>query len=389
MYNPFQAKRPNILESDFDSRDMPKHLSRMIVHFSIDLHRELLKTQDKHDNIIYSPSNIAAGLSMALAGARGNTAEELLAVIRTRDENVHENFASFLPKLSSHCQKLQFRAANRIYSDTKFSVADECAAFLNTTYSSTIVSVDFQNNSETVRAQINDWVKEVTESKITDLLAPGTVNAIYFRGLWESPFPVDKTSRRDFNVDASTKIQVDMMTQEKEFAIAHSDELAARAIELPYRGGRASMVILLPDAVDGLSHMERHLSHHKMSAILADLKETPNVQLSMPKLSLEQSFSLKNTLKAMGINDLFSEKCDLSGMFKTGNPSVSDMIHKVYLQVSEEGTEPAAGKAAAAAEPTDSGAPKKTEFTVDHPFMLFVLRGKSDVLLFMSTVRKP
>ncbi|KAL3229358.1 hypothetical protein MRX96_023666 [Rhipicephalus microplus] len=174
---------------------MPKHLSRMIVHFSIDLHRELLKTRDQRSNTIYSPYSVATGLSMALAGARGNTAEELLSVIRTKDENVHDKFASFFPKLSN--QKLQFYVANRIYSDLKFPVVDEFAVFLNSTYSSNIVSVDFQNKSESVRVQINDWIKEATGSKITDLLAPGSVgpttsvilvNTIYFRGLWESPF---------------------------------------------------------------------------------------------------------------------------------------------------------------------------------------------------------
>ncbi|KAH7951342.1 serpin B3 [Rhipicephalus sanguineus] len=375
---------------------MPKHLSRMIVHFSIDLHRELLKSKDKRNNTVYSPYSIATGLSMALAGARGNTAEELLSVIRTKDDNVHDKFASFLPKLSS--QKLQFYVANRIYSDLKFPVIDECAVFLNTTYSSTIVSVDFQNKSESVRVEINDWIKEATESKITEILAPGSVgpttsvilvNTIYFRGLWESPFPADKTSRRDFNVNATTKVQVDMMCLKQDFAIAHSDELAVRALEMPYKGGRASMVLLLPDAIDGLSYLEHHLSHHKLSAILADLKETPNVQLSMPKLLLQQSFSLKNTLMALGIHDLFSEKCDLSGMFKTGSPSVSDIIHKAYLQVDEEGTEAAAATAVVGVGCSVPAAAQTTEFVVDHPFMLFVLRGKSDMLLFMSSVRNP
>lgn len=378
---------------------MPKHLSRMIVHFSMDLHRELLKSRhDKLENIVSSPYSIATSLSMMLFGARGNTAEELLAVLHARDEKVHDQFASFLPKLSSHSHKLQFHAANRIYSDLKFPVIDECTAFLNSTYSSTIVSVDFQNNSESIRAQINDWVKEVTESKITDLLAPGTVgpstsvilvNAIYFRGFWESPFPATNTSRRDFNFNANTKVQVDMMSQKQDFAIAHSDELSARAIEMPYKGGRASMVILLPDAVDGLSHLEHHLTHSKLSAILADFKETPNVQLSMPKLLLQQSFSLKDTFLAMGVSDLFSAKCDLSGMFKTGNPSVSDIIHKVYLQVDEEGTEAAAATAVMGCGSSGPGATQTTEFTVDHPFMLFILRSKSDVVLFMSSVRHP
>ncbi|XP_037575322.1 leukocyte elastase inhibitor [Dermacentor silvarum] len=381
---------------------MPKSLSRMVVRFSVDLHKELLHSRkDKKENVTSSPFMITAALSMTFAGARENTADELLAVLRGKDEKLHENFASFMPKLSSHSHKLQFHVANRIYSDEKFPVVEEYATFVNSTYASTIQSVDFEKRSEAVRGQINDWVKVVTESKIVDLLAPGSVNpttnvllinAVYFKGLWESPFPASSTSRRDFNVDSKTKVQVDMMCQKQEFAISHSEELGVRAIEMPYRGGRTSMIILLPDEIEGLSHLEHHLSHCKLSNIVADLKETPNVEVIMPKLLLHQCLYLKDTLVAMGVNDLFSGKCDLSGMFKTGNPVVSEMIHSVYLQIDEDGTDAAVATPAVAAASTTTVSPaatQKTEFVVDHPFMLLVLKSKSDVILFMSSVRHP
>lgn len=381
---------------------MPKSLSRMVVRFSVDLHKELLHSRkDKKENVTSSPFMITAALSMTFAGARENTADELLAVLRGKDEKLHENFASFMPKLSSHSHKLQFHVANRIYSDEKFPVVEEYATLVNSTYASTIQSVDFEKRSEAVRGEINDWVKVVTESKIVDLLAPGSVNpttnvllinAVYFKGLWESPFPASSTSRRDFNVDSKTKVQVDMMCQKQEFAISHSEELGVRAIEMPYRGGRTSMIILLPDEIEGLSHLEHHLSHCKLSNIVADLKETPNVEVIMPKLLLHQCLYLKDTLVAMGVNDLFSGKCDLSGMFKTGNPVVSEMIHSVYLQIDEDGTDAAVATPAVAAASTTTVSPaatQKTEFVVDHPFMLLVLKSKSDVILFMSSVRHP
>lgn len=379
---------------------MPKSLSRMIVRFSVDLHKELLHSRkDRRENVTSSPFSIAAALSMTLAGSRGNTGDELLAALRGKDK-LHEHFASFLPKLSSHSHKLQFHLANRIYSDQKFPVADEYANFLNSTYVSAVVSVDFEKHSETIRCDINEWVKAVTESKIVDLLTPGSVspstnvllvNAVYLKGLWESPFPASSTSRRDFHVNSKTKVQVDMMCQRQAFAISQSVELSARAIEMPYRGCRTSMVILLPDEIDGLSHLEHHLSHGKLSNIVADLKETPNVEVIMPKLLLQQCLYLKDTLMAMGVNDLFSTKCDLSGMFKSGHPVVSDMVHKVYLQVDEDGTDAAVATPAMASAPSTSPPTptEKTEFVVDHPFMLLVLKSKSDVVLFMSSVRHP
>lgn len=377
---------------------MPKSLNRMTVHFAMDLHRELLCCRkEKLDTVISSPFSIAASLSMTLAGARGKTAQELLSVLRAKDDKVHEAFAAFLQKLSGQSHKQQVHLANRIYSDQKFPVVEDYAAFLNSSYVSTVQSVDFEK-SDSVRAEINDWVKVTTESKIVDILAPGSVtastgviliSAIYFTGLWESPFLASSTSRREFIVNSKTKVEVDMMVQKRQFAIARSEELKARAIEVPYKGGRASMVILLPDEVDGLSYLEHHLSHCKLSNILADLSETPNVQFSLPKLSFQQGLSLKSTLTSMGVNDLFSTNCDLSGMFKTGRPSVFDLVHRVFLQVDEGETEPApatAGETSAAAAPE---AAQTTDFLVDHPFMLFVVKGKSDVVLFIGSVRRP
>ncbi|XP_075721840.1 iris-like [Rhipicephalus microplus] len=376
---------------------MPKSLSRMIVRFSVDLHRELVRSRrDKRENVTSSPFSIAAALAMTLAGSRGNTGDELLAALRGKDGKLHEHFASFLPKLSSHSHKLQYYFANRIYCDLTFPVAEEYVTFLKLTYVSTIVSVDFEKRSETVRGEINDWVKTVTESKIADLLAPGSVgpsmgvllvNAVYFRGLWESPFTACSTSRRDFNVNSRTKVRMNMMRQKQAYSISRNDDLGVRAIEMPYRGGRSSMVVLLPNEIDGLSHLEHHLSHGKLSNILADLKETPDVEVTMPKLLLQQCLYLKDTLTAMGVNDLFSAKCSLSGMFKSGSPVVSNMVHKVYLRVHEDGTDHAVSTPAMAMASSPPTTTQKTDFVVDYSFMLLVLKRESDVVIFMSSVR--
>ncbi|KAH8028081.1 hypothetical protein HPB51_012667 [Rhipicephalus microplus] len=331
---------------------MPKSLSRMIVRFSVDLHRDLVRSRrDKRENVTSSPFSITAALSMTLAGSRGNTGDEMLAALRGKDGKLHEHFASFLPKLSSHSHKLQYYFANRIYCDLTFPVAEEYVTFLKSTYVSTIVSVDFEKHSETVRGEINDWVKTVTESKIADLLAPGSVgpstgvllvNAVLLQGTWESPFPACSTSRRDFNVNSRTKVR-------------------------------------------------HHLSHGKLSNILVDLKETPDVEVTMPKLLLQQCLYLKDTLTAMGVSDLFSAKCNLSGMFKSGSPVVSNMVHKVYLRVDEDGTDPVVSTPAMAmtSSPPTTTTTQKTDFVVDHLFMLLVLKSKSYVVIFMSSVRHP
>lgn len=378
---------------------MPKCLSHPIAHIAVDLYNQIAHSRvDHQDNVIYSPLSVAAVLAMALGGAGSKTADELFSVLHAKGDKIHEKFAEFLPKLSSHSQKVHFYVANRIYSDQKFPVLDSYANFLKESYGSAIVPVDFENSSEAIRVGINVWAKTATASKIADLLKRGTVgpstsvmlvNATYFKGAWKSPFKAGSTSRRDFHVSCNAKVQVEMMNQQQTFATSSCSHLKARAIELLYDGGNASMVILLPDEIEGLSHLERNLSIARLKAVVDDLKDTPDVMLSLPKVHLEQGLSLKNALVAMGVVALFSNSCDLSAAFMNGKPVVSDIVHKSLLNIDEEGTEPASSPAETVNKSASQSGEKSTEFIVDHPFMWFIKRQKPGVILFMGAVRKP
>ena len=64
--------------------------------FAIDLHRKLARDGG---NLVVSPLSAAATLAMALAGARGDTAREIEAVLRLADGqgDIHAAFAALLP----------------------------------------------------------------------------------------------------------------------------------------------------------------------------------------------------------------------------------------------------------------------------------------------------
>lgn len=378
---------------------MPMCLSHPIAHIAVDLYHQLMQSRGDHqDNIIYSPLSVAVILAMALGGAAYKTADELFSVLHAKGDKIHEMFAEFLPKLSSHTRKVHLYVANRIYSDQKLPVLDSYANFLKETYDSAIVPVDFEKHSEAIRAEINEWAKAATASKIADLLEAGTVgpstsvllvNATYFKGAWKWPFAAGSTTLRDFHVSSKVKVQVEMMSQKQNFPMSRCSHLKATAIELHYDGGHASMVILLPDEIEGLSHLENHLSISSLKTIMEDLKDTPDVTLSLPKVRLQQGLSLKNALEAMGVGALFSKDCEMSAAFTKGKPVVSDFVHKSSLNIDEEGTEPASGPAERVSESAPQSTEKSTDFTVDHPFIWFIKRHKPNVILFMGSVRKP
>ncbi|KAH9376110.1 hypothetical protein HPB48_005663 [Haemaphysalis longicornis] len=378
---------------------MAMSLSNAVGYLAVDLYDQLRHARTKrHTNVICSPLSMAAALAMTLGGARAKTAEELYAVLRAKEGRTHQFFASFMHKLSSTDRNADISIANRLYCDERLAVQASYMEFLNAHYGSEIIPVDFANKCENVRAEINQWVKTMTDPLMMNVLArdsisPSTsvllVSAMHFTGIWESPFLASSTSRQDFHLSTKHKVKVDMMYQKQDFAVSHSAVLKARAIELPYHGRRTSMIILLPDEIEGLHHLEHHLSVPALLDLLGGLKDLSDVKLSVPKLVVNQCLSYKSILTTMGITELFSESCDLSGIFNDAKPQISDVVHKSFLRIDEEGTEGASATAAMICGSTGLARGPPVDFVVNHPFMLLVAHNKPDVILFVGSVRKP
>ncbi|XP_050037005.1 ipis-1-like [Dermacentor andersoni] len=364
------------------------------------MYTQLQSQNEGGENLIFSPFGIAVALTMALTGARNNTAEELASLLHVKDhqDKGHDHFPQFLNNLSQFAPDVEFYVANRIYSGQQFRVHRSYRSHLENSYGATIRTVDFKKGHEAVRLEANAWISQQTVSKIRDLLPPGSVdagtalillNAVYFKGFWKSPFRAADTAPRNFHLDSRNTVRVDTMFQHSEsYRLGSSNELRARALEIPYRGGTMSMVILLPDGIEGLPFLERQLSWERLSSLLRCLKRSNNVQLSLPKLKLEQRHVLNDVLKALGAVDLFTPGvADLSGMFQDARPAVSDIVHKTFLQVDEEGTE--AVNAAAIMLRSTLRKWRPAHFTVDHPFMFIIKSKEPDVILFIGSVRRP
>ncbi|CAN8009592.1 unnamed protein product, partial [Ixodes pacificus] len=376
---------------------MEASLSNPILNFSVDLYKQLKPSgKDTAGNVFCSPFSIAAALSMALAGARGNTAKQIAAILHSNDDKIHNHFSSFLCKLPSYAPDVALHIANRMYSEQTFHPKAEYTTLLQKSYDSTIKAVDFAGNADRVRQEVNAWVEEATRSKIRDLLAPGTVdastslilvNAIYFKGLWDSQFKPSATKPEDFHLTPQTSKTVDMMHQKGDFKMGHCSDLKVTALEIPYKGNKMSMIILLPEDVEGLSVLEEHLTAPKLSALLGGMNVTSDVNLRLPKFKLEQSIGLKDVLMAMGLKDFFTSLANLSGISATENLCASDVIHKAFVEVNEEGTE----AAAATAIPIMLCCaifPEVVNFFVDHPFMFLIHSHDPDVVLFMGSIRE-
>ncbi len=177
-----------------------------------------------------------------------------------------------------------------------------------------------------------------------------------------------------------------MMSLSETFNYLEYSDWDCKILELPYQDDKASMVILLPNAKDGLGRLEEAVTMETLNAAL-DQMRPESIDLRLPKFKLEQSIDLKDHLEALGIVDLFDANvADLSGISGKKGLVVSGAIHKSYVNVNEKGT-----KAAGA---TDVGFTYLSGkfyqiFVVDRPFM-FCLRDKqTGSILFMGRLLTP
>lgn len=337
---------------------------------------------------------------MTLAGARGNTAKQLAAVLHvTESDKIHEQFGQLLNQLPySWDSDNSFHAANLMYSARELKVHREFEALLEKDFRARIMSVDFKKNPESVRKEANKWVSVETKSKIKELLPPGSVtestvfiilNAIYFKGTWQQRFDERHSKNKPFHLNSRSSVEVEMMFQrEARFKVGQSTELKATLVEMPYIGETFSMVILVPDEVEGLPFLEGQLTESRLRSALNSLAMKDNVELTLPKFKLEYSASLSDALSALGAKDLFSDSADLSGIFESGKASVSQVFHKAFVQVDEEGTEAAAATAEIGMGSSAPNDKPVTRVVVDHPFMFLIRKNEGNVILFMGSVRK-
>jgi len=366
-------------------------------HFATDLYARL---KDKTSgNLFFSPYSISAALAMTYAGAAGETQKQMADVLHftVPESELHQAMARLRENLLADMKKgYQLRVANRLWGQRGYEFLSE---FLQTTrkdYGAELAVLDFSRNTEAARQEINAWVERQTENKIKDLLAPGVLdpstrlvltNAIYFKGNWQEKFEKDATKDAPFNVSADKEVTVPMMHQTESFGYRATGDL--QVLQLPYAKGELSMVVLLPKAIEGLSGLEKKLTHESLDRWMKELRPQ-KVIVYLPRFKMTSQFGLKDTLQAMGMTLAFGEKAVFSRMSRSEQLFISAVVHKAFVDVNEEGTEAAAATGVIMA-PT--AAPFRPEeppvFRADHPFLFLIRDNGTGSILFMGRVTNP
>ena len=249
--------------------------------------------------------------------------------------------------------------------------------------------------------KINTDVANVTRNKILDLVTADAlsraqlvlVSALYFKADWKHRFPEADTRKAPFLTadagDVPRELEVDMMTQEA-LRLPYKKFDNFDALSVPYSDPAYSMLVLRPveRSIDAVNVLRNELGTLNIADILKQLRRT-RVLLKMPKFRIEAEYELPDQLRQLGITKIFQSDADLTGI--SDRPlTVNKVIHKVFMEVTEEGTE-AAGAGAVVIVPVSLPwpPPRTVSFTLDRPFFAVVYNSQHQINLFTAFVAAP
>ncbi|XP_033760129.1 serpin B8-like [Pecten maximus] len=360
--------------------------------FTLEIYKRLTK-MSTDGNLFYSPFSISAAMSMVYLGAREQTAAQMIPALRIQSlgQRVHDGYEDYLKVVLGKSDNVTLQIANRLYPDSKTDIVPSFIELCAKHYQADTKTMDY-GQFETARKEINEWVSHQTAEKIKDLLPEGSlnpltmmvlVNAIYFKGDWETKFDDKVTRDMTFHNLKGQQKTVKMMFQKAtKFPLKYDDEFKCKVLELPYKGNSLSMVIILPDDTDGLPALEEKLTPSVLKGLTTEMPPV-KVEVFLPKFKLKSGFELSKMFQSMGMTDLFDKsKADLTGIDASKMSYVSAIFHQAFVDVNEEGTEAAAATAVVMMKRSLPRPP--LQFKADHPFMFVIKDNRSNTILFVG-----
>ena len=384
-----------------------------------DLGLELLRTGSKsNSNALLSPYSIQNALAMTWSGADGNTFAEMKKALHYSADNaeIGRSFAALRQQLDDAAQRSALYAgqakntnnaitltiANGLFGQTGYNFHESFLSQVKEVYSATFDPLDFAKNPAGATKHINTWVEERTRQRIRNLIPDDAldrltrlvlVNAIYLKAPWQEPFSLSATHPQPFHLSAVDSVSVPTMAGKRN--LGYAKRAGFSVVTIPYLGGDIQFLILLPDEPDGLAALEKKLTVQ----LLVESANLPRqeVILYLPQLKLEPPLMiLSAALQSLGMRTAF-DKPQGSANFNRIAPRraddylyISDVFHKTFLRLDENGTEAAAATAIAMRAGAIKREPQQpAEVRVDHPFLFAIQHRPTGACLFLGRLTDP
>lgn len=340
---------------------------------------DFMKYMPKDQNYMISPFSIKMAMMMAANGANGYTQKEILSALGVSSIDEYNQKASDIITRYNSSKDVNLNVANSIW----LNKTEAMGANFKDTYKKIISDfykgIAREESADTIASKINDFIAKETKNKITNVLPTeepadflsALVNTIYFKGSFENQFNTANTKKDTFTDRNGDKFEIDFMHQTEYFGYYEND--GVQMLKMNYSGRDIAMYILLNDDNKDVDIND-----------IINKMEYKKVSVSMPKFKTEFTKSFVDVLKQMGINIAFTNAADFSNMFDNVEAHISDVIHKTFIEVDENGTEAAAATVILIAKSSLPMPEEIKEFKANRPFTYFIRDEVSGEILFLG-----
>jgi len=358
--------------------------------------------KDPKQNMIISPLGIAMAFAMAYNGAAGATKKEMAKTLGLRslsddDINRANHYLMHPPGKADPAEQPEI--ANALWVQKDFPINPDFRSVCESFYDASVANLNFVGDPKGAAAEINSWVDKNTHHRIPAIVGeiePDTrlilTDAVYFKATWSLPFNKAETRPRPFHLMSGDSRQTALMDQSESFSYFENQNF--QAIQLPYGNeGRYGMYVFLPRKTQGLPDFLRALDERHWKRWTSQFAENSG-EIALPKFETTYSKQLNEALKAMGMRLAFDDRrADFSRIPLHPTPAtpllISDVEHKTWMKVDEEGTEAGAATSLVMEMASLSGSSHPFVMIVDHPFFFAITEQESGALLFAGVVMDP
>lgn len=351
-----------------------------------------LSEQETGKNVVISPLSVAIALAMTYNGAEGTTKQAMAEVMGLTElslQEINDANALFLSMAANLDSQVQLAIANSIWVGNDIVLAPDFIHRSRHFYASEIANLDF--SARDAANIINQWVTDKTHKKIEELVKQDIIstaillllNAIYFKGLWTRQFDKAKTKDGAFTLLDGTRKQHPMMSQSGHYDYYENENF--QAVCLPYGEGRISMYIFLPKSAISINEFQKSLNIKNWQRWLSNFRNLEG-DIVMPRFKVEYGAKLRDALTALGMGVVFNQDANFEGI-GTGSLMISNVIHKTFVEVNEEGTEAAAATAVIVTKALIRS--KRFSMTVNRPFFCAIRDKETGAILFMGLIAEP
>jgi len=368
----------------------PKNLAQAHNALGFNVVRDL--NHEQKDNVFISPTSIALALSMVYNGANGDTKQAMASTLQFKNldtSQINQESLGLINLLKNPDKDVELSIANSIWTHQGLDVKPEFLKSVSDYYQAKSTALDF--NDPGAAKEINSWVDKNTKGKIPTIvdsipsdMVMYLINATYFKGTWTKSFDKSQTVDKAFVPSKGASYKVPMMYQhEDDFSYYETDDF--QSVSLPYgKSKRLSMYVFLPKDLEKFTDS---LDIQKWELWMSKYKESKGTVL-LPRFKMEYEKELKDTLTKLGMGVAFDSQADFTGI--GDSLQISQVKHKTFLDVNEEGTE-AAAVTSVGAVTTSIGGPEEKEFymEVNQPFFLAIKDNQTKEILFAGAINHP